>query len=579
MRLSILFVILSAFLSLHCKPRGQSSANSLDAADLQALADATDKYNQNVEKLMIFIEGEDSLTDGGHSFVTDYGQLFRNNLGSNYQVYILSDAKQESRWFLEFENAVKFKEAASPIGAPIRYAKRSVTKDNLADLVRNIQAVYKNKAERAEGGKKVQMIVHFLAHGISLRGQGDGFVGLKDYQMPWRELATTLVEPLSAVADELIMVIESCYGGNVIGQLPNNFFNKNNALLIIGAPPWASQFAPTDGSGGSPSALPEKLATEFRSSVATMALKAALTGYASEGIGMKNSDKVTGESAKATPFNGPQPEDNIKFEGKDVKIFEGTTDLKEKHVVRVNEFIPYIEKKGFQINCNIYAAQRYSTLSDICASSTLTGVEFNFGSGLSQENKNVKGKIPFLMSLSKEAFVKKVNFEIAAVPKVFVYKTENPNASLNPNSGNGNTNGILSMVSMNLFRSEVSTTEGMEKFVGLDEFGLSGIDNQIIDCQSNMEKTTGDLYDVLKALADTTGGANPGISFGPGQGQAQGQQQGPSGSPGQSGGNSQMYNGPTGPQQGGDQPFGSGWKGGKKPAACELYTKSYGAGD
>lgn len=449
---------------------------------------ARDKFDENTRKIMVFIESENDLTNGGESFFREYESLLKNNLGQNYAIYVLTSAPENSAWVIELKNDLKHPADRNENRGVVKYLDIGVSKMSVDRLIaqvgRDISA-FKAKDKQ----KKVQVFLHFLAHGISLRGKGDGFVGISDKGiLTWRELAEGAIEPLARKADETFAVVESCFGGNVIPEVRNDFFYKNNVMLITGAPVWASQLAPSQETGGDTStAENEYIRRYFRSSVASLALKAGLMGYASEGL-----VSASGEADRAVAEAGNKVVSDS--EGKPIPFFDGEG-LKEKYVVRVDELSKYITKKGVEINCDFMLAKRYEDVGAICEKGKVPPLGMDLG--IVGAPSDLKVRIPVWLQGSKQEFIDNLN-RYSPIPEVYTFNTKMPNASLNPEHGK-TTNAVLSVASLSLTQDS-GDEEVFNKKAILPTEGLKGIDDQIVECKKSLDKISGDMYDVLKEL-------------------------------------------------------------------------------
>ena len=487
-----------------CKTRINSttntgSLNSLDAADIAAITSGKKILDTNRKKILVFFEPEDRLTDGGASFVQEYTDLMRNNLGLNYEIYLVSSAKQDSKWFYQYQIAVDKGAEASPVQAAVRYVRRGGTEADLNDLVSKITAdikAYKAAAPDDEE-RQVEVIFHFLAHGLATKGAGEGLVGLANQEtLSWRKLADQVVQPIAESATELIMVLESCFGGSLLTQLPQGFFVNNNAMIIFGAPAWASQAAPSgDRIDEMLNKVPE-MKKMFTTSVATMAIKLALTGYASEGF------VKAGRSESSSSTTAPAPEDPVKFDNKEVKIFKNTP-LKEKHVVRVNEFVKYVQTKGKVINCFTYRAIRSDAMKRLCGSQKVK----DFGLGIYDAESSTSIDLPFISRLSKIEF-KKYAESNYTLPPVIIKYPESEDASLNPLGKLPDGNRILSIVNLQIFSDNQSSDPNYQKFIALDKQGLNGVEEEMNVCTKALDQINEDMWTVLQwRFKDSSAGA------------------------------------------------------------------------
>lgn len=487
--------LLVIFTFVSCKSRSHGVANtgslqSLDASDIAAITSGKKIMDSNRKKLLVFFEAEDRLTDGGASFIQEYTDLMRNNLGTNYEIYLVSSAKQESNWFYKYQLAVDRGAEESPVKAAVRYVRRGGTEADLTDLVAKINADIKSyKADAAEGEEReVEVLFHFLAHGLATKGGGEGLVGLASEQtLSWRNLADKVVNPIAESADELILVLESCFGGSLLTHLPQGFFLKNNAMLIFGAPAWASQAAPS-GERLDENLNKSELAKLFTSSVATMAIKLALTGYASEGY-IKDS-----ANESLTNKNAPAPEDPVKFDNKEVRIFKNMA-LKEKHVVRVNEFVKYVQDKGKSLNCQIYRTLRSGGIKRMCSGQKLK----DYGLGIYDTTSSVAVDLSSIARMTKPSF-KKFAEKNYTLPPVVIKYPDSEEASLNPNGKLPNGNKILSIVNLQIFSDSQAADSNYQKFIALDKQGLNGITDEIDSCTKALDQINEDLWTVAQWL-------------------------------------------------------------------------------
>src|SRR5262249_36053836 len=138
-------------------------------------------------------------------------------------------------------------------------------------------------------------------------------------------------------------------------------------------------------------------------------------------------------------------------EGKPLPFFGGDS-LKEKYVVRVNELVPYLQKKGTEINCDFMLHKRYEDIQSICEKGAVPSLGLDLGMVGSADD--LKVRLPVWMQGSKEDFIKNLN-QFSPIPQVYVFTTRRADGSLNPTPGQ-KSNAILSVASLSLTESDAS---------------------------------------------------------------------------------------------------------------------------
>ncbi len=432
--------------------------------DIDAILQAKDTYDKNTEKLLVFVISEDSLTDQGETFFEDFRLLVENHIGSNYKMMILTSGSPA--WLFRLGNAGSY-----PANIVLR--KDRIGPNDIRGLPQEIDKWRAQVEKEAGGAKKLQIIFHLLAHGISATGTGEGGVAIGSEQMSFSEIARDLLTPLAKKSDELIAIMEPCYGGNIRWNVPQNFLTAHNAMLVFGAPPWSPQFAPNSDR---PAQQSEGQVKQARS-IATLAVKKALMGFASD----MTDDKV------------------VQFaDEKGLEILQGSsvaTRLQERHVVRVDEFKNYVQAEGTRLNCEIVSELRAKSISGVCDFGRVAPNQLTIGPGLDDEHSAAQRKLLGEVPKGKENFVSYMKTR-HPIPNLAVYTPLAKNASLNPAAGASNA--ILSVVNIVEFeRSREEQVGGVGDFANAQRVDLRGTIAARDECLRGLDEMSGDLYDVL----------------------------------------------------------------------------------
>tara|TARA_B100001094_G_scaffold326529_1_gene382866 strand:+ start:1335 stop:2981 length:1647 start_codon:yes stop_codon:yes gene_type:complete len=463
-RLFFIGYSLAFLLALGCTNVDSSDADSrektLEKDDIKAISEVKDEYDSNVEKLFVFIVSEDHMTNQGESFWNDIRLLIKNNIGRNYSLYVMSSS--DPRWLSDLSSG---KDGLFPEEKVLK-AQKDLRQDDIEELTSFVKI---RKTQLAGAGQKLQIILHLLAHGSSSAGTGEGGIGLGGTNYSFRDIAERLLEPLAENSDEMIAIIEPCFGGSTDLNLSNDFYQKNNVMVIYGAPPWASQWVISNDNSAISNSINGK---DYKRSTATIAFKKALMG------------------AAVDPSNNS---DVVFRDGETLEIFAGTgvaTKLQEKHVVRVKDFKYYMENKGGLINCRYAYEHRAMALGNICKARSL-GVSINFGAAINDQGAGVKVELIKLLNrdYNKEQFQAEIN-RLFPVHPLKVYTPTGENHSLNPEQ----VNGILAFVH-DRDQQASSLEGGFRKYQGENLANISDLKNQ---CFNDLDVLHGDYLEVLK---------------------------------------------------------------------------------